>query len=217
MTSWRGLWALPGAILTYLVAAFIGALIPNGEHGGGEGAVTVYFLNGPIHYDILLPADPVTRAKFGFAQQAGVPIDAPAVEWIVVGWGSRAFYTSAHSYTDISARALWSAVTGDDSVLRIAVAGDISQLPAREIRVTIDEYSRLRAAILASVPEARPIAGAGFSRWDAFFEARGRFHLFRTCNVWLAGVMREAGLRFGRWTPTPYAVTFSRWLYQGRG
>ena len=208
---------MPGVILAYLVAAFLGALIPNGEDGGGKGPVSVYFLNGPIHYDILIPADSLTRAKFGFAQKAGVPIDAPDAQWIVVGWGSRAFYTSAESYQNISAHALWRAVTGDDAVLHIAVAGDISHLPAREIRLTVDEYSRLRAAILASAPEPRPILGAGFSRWDAFFEAQGRFHLFRTCNVWLAGIMREAGLGFGRWTPTPYAVTLSRWLYQNDG
>ena len=59
--------------------------------------------------------------------------------------------------------------------------------------------------------ESGPIPGpaAGFTDTDRFFEARGRFRIFRTCNTWISRILRAAGLRFGIWTPTRYAVTLS--------
>lgn len=204
---------MPGAIIAYLIAALIGALWPNGETGGGAGEVTVYLVAGPIHYDFLLPADAETLEAFDFAR-GHVPLDAPGVDWVVVGWGSRAFYTATGGYSDLSLGTVWRAATGDGSVLHVSVAGDVTGLVDRQLSLTAEEYRALRAAILSTAPDPTPIAGAGFSEWDAFFEAGGRFHLFRTCNVWVAEVLRAAGLRFGRWTPTPYAVTLSRLIHQ---
>jgi hypothetical protein len=52
---------------------------------------------------------------------------------------------------------------------------------------------------------------------DGFFAAKDRFHLFRTCNVWLSDLLAKAGVPFGRWTPTPFAVrlAFRRFGPQG--
>lgn len=54
-----------------------------------------------------------------------------------------------------------------------------------------------------------PIPGPGFGPTDRFFAAHGRFDILRTCNTWISDMLRAAGLRFGAWTPTPYAVTLS--------
>ena len=58
--------AMLGSILT-----IIGAIIPNGETGGGKGDIDVHLVSGPIHYDVLLPATPQTRQSFAFLEQAG--------------------------------------------------------------------------------------------------------------------------------------------------
>lgn len=216
--AWRRLivctMVLPGAIVAYLIAAVLGALLPNGADGGGTGRVTVHLVAGPIHYDFLLPADAQTRRDFAFAEAAGVPLGAPGVEWIVVGWGSEAFYTATGSYADLRVRTVWRAAVGDGSVVRVSVAGRLGARESQVLRLTKAEYARLRAAILASVETPVPVPGAGLSAFDAFFPAKGRFHVLRTCNVWVAGVMRSAGLRFGRWTPTPYAVTLAARVFQ---
>ncbi|MGR3369369.1 MAG: TIGR02117 family protein [Sagittula sp.] len=215
--TWRGrLLLLPPALVgLYLLAAVAGALWPNDRTGGGDGPVNVWLLSGPIHYDFLLPADPATVAAFGFAERAGVPLSDPRVEWIVVGWGARAFYTATESYADLGAATVWRAVSGDEAVLHVSVAGALGDgSGARPLRLTAAEYGRLRDAILASAPAPDPVPDAGFGPYDRFFAATGRFHLFRTCNVWVAEVLDRAGIRFGLWTPTPFAVTLSLARFQ---
>lgn len=204
--------------LLYFAAGFVGAVIP-GKHAdlpsGTE--VLIGLARGPIHYDFLLPMTPEVRAQFGFAEAAGVPVAAPQAEWLSVGWGSEAFYTSAGSYADIRPGAVFTAITGDRAVLRLDVAGDISRVEGIQyLTLSEPQFAVLLARLAADFQRdqtgaALPLA-ARFNEHDAFFEAKGRFNIFHPCNAWLGEVLREAGVPFGIWTPTPQAVEMAlRW------
>ena len=64
----------------YVVAAVLGAFTPNGKTGGGSGDIKVHLVSGPIHYDVLIPATPVTLETFSFLEDASVPISMTGVE-----------------------------------------------------------------------------------------------------------------------------------------
>lgn len=206
---------LPAALLAaYLIGAAIGALLPGPRAdipaSGGPPGREILLISGPIHYDFLLPLDPHTRARFAFLETAGYPLP-PWAEWLVIGWGAKGFYTTVGAYSDISAAALWRGITGDAPVMHVELAGPLRDgLPLHRLSLTTAQYSALLDAIAASF--ARPLhrlETPGFSQTDAFFAATGRFDIFRTCNTWISHMLRTAGLPFGAWTPTPYAVTLS--------
>ncbi len=208
----RGLLAIATVPALYLLAALVGALIPAGGAGApADGPVTVKLLRSPIHYDFLLPADEDTRALFGFAKTAGVPIDHPDVAWILVGWGARDFYTTIGGYRDVSASAILKGIAGDATVLRVDALGPVPDpYPAiLTLHLTRAEYAALRASIARDITGAPALDHPGFSPTDAFFPATGPFNIFRTCNVWIGERLRDAGIGTGIWTPTPYAVTLS--------
>nr|WP_281494108.1 DUF2459 domain-containing protein [Jannaschia sp. S6380] len=203
----RWLLLLPGAVAVWLMAGLLGAAIPvAGEPPGEE--VEIGLVGTAIHYDFLLPATPETRAALGFARRAGVPLDDPAVAWILVGWGAHDFYTSTGRYADIGAGPVLRAITGDGSVLRIDVWPAFDDPATLRLRLSGAQYERLLAAI-AGMQGGPVLDHPGFTRTDAFVAAHGRFHLLRTCNVWIGEMLRAAGLRFGAWTPTPQAVRLS--------
>ena len=193
--------ALP---LLWFAAGLVGAAIPWGGASWG-GTIEIRLLGTAIHDDILLPATPETRAAFAFAAGAGVPVDDPRAAWILAGWGARRFYTTTGTYADVEAGAVWRAATGDASVLRVDALPAWDGAGTVRLRMAPENYRRLVAAITAS--RAGPaLAHRGFTPTDRFFEGRGRFDARRTCNVWVGEVFRAAGLRFGRWTPTPQAT-----------
>ena len=203
--------------IAYLAAAVAGALIPGrvADIAGGDD-VEIVLVAGPIHYDILLPLNDDTRQAFTFVAEAGVPLDA--ADWLVVGWGSRAFYTTTGDYTDLDVSVIWDAASGDASVLRFDAAyGDWSDY-GTAVPLSMDQYARLRGEILQVLTRgdagfAFDIPGASLTQTDVFFEAQSRFSILRTCNVWIGEVLRNVGVSMGVWTPTPYAVTLSRWWF----
>lgn len=207
-------WALSPVFLYFLLALF-GAFIPalRDDVGPQSNARTIILVQGPIHYDILLPLDDDTRATFDFLSEAGVRIDAFNGAWLSVGWGSEAFYTTAGSYSDITLGAVMKAVTGDNSVLRFEVYGPVPiHRDLHRISLSEAQLEVLRAKIRNQVRSSVPLSITGFSNADAFFPAKGRFNIFQTCNVWVGDMLAGAGLEIGIWTPTPFAISLSlRW------
>ena len=195
----------------------LGVVIPRsgagseaGELHAGEGSHRVLVLKGPIHSDIALPADPQIRQRFGFLADAGLPIDRPDAQWIIVGWGGRSFYTQTPTWADLKPMPVVKTIIGDASVLHVALAGPIDAADPGVYAIDLSDaaYNRLLGAVMASFDtdrDGRPavLAGAGYGPYDRFFEARGTFHLFDNCNSWTAATLRRAGITTGLWTPLP--------------
>ena len=206
--------SIVSTLLIYAFAAIVGAIIPNGETGGGKGKIDVHLVSGPIHYDVLLPATPQTRQTFAFLEQAGVPINLSGVEWILVGWGAKGFYIETKEFSDMKASTVAQAVIGDDAVMHFAAVGNIDGIETERLRLTSAEYDTLVSQLLGSLQSYDAIPNAGYTTSDAFFPAKGHFNIFRTCNVWLAHVLKESGIRFGAWTPIPLSVSLSHSMFQ---
>ena len=204
----RAFIALAAVIPLYLLAALAGALIP-GSHTktAPGGSITIYLLRGPIHYDFLLPLTPEVRQSFAFTD---LDLHHPGADWLVVGWGGKDFYTTIGTYRDVSARAVWKGITGDASVLRLSLAGRINDVwPTKPLSLSQIQFTNLLSAITAEVAEHTPLSTENSSEFARFYPATTHFHIFQTCNVWIGQTLRTAGLSFGLWTPTPYAVTLA--------
>ncbi|WP_368185181.1 TIGR02117 family protein [Aestuariibius sp. HNIBRBA575] len=200
-----------GPIALFLIAGTVGGLIRAGETSVAiDPAYEIVLIKGAIHTDIAIPSNAQTRAFFTFADRAGVPISHPNADWILVGWGSQAFYTSAGTYADVKPSAVWRAVTGDSAVLRITVSGPIPNGTFTQIPVTQDQLDRLLDRIRSDLDQVtadrQGATWPGFHQHDRFFAAAGRFNLWRTCNVWVGDVLDEIGVSTGIWTPFTWTL-----------
>lgn len=212
----RTVLAVVAAVALYLGAAAVGGLV-GGLGGAGratDGPVRVGLVIGPIHTDLLIPLTPAVRDRLAFAAGT-LPFDDPRAEWLVVGWGARQFYTTTGTLADINAPSVFWGIVGDDPVLRLDVTGRITDFTGVPL-LSLDEatLARLVDRIAAEVPPgAAPLDHPGFTQSDVFYPATGGFHALRTCNVWMGEVLRDAGIAWGVWTPTPQAVRLSLWRF----
>lgn len=179
----------------------------------------ILVLSGSIHTDIAIPLDADVRARFSPLAEAGLPMDSADARYLVFGWGSRAFYIGTPNWSDLRPGPLMTALTLDESVMHVGVAGpiDATDGPERSFGVGALEFDRLLGFIEKSFrdwPEAPiPIAGASYGDDDAFFEANGRFTALLGCNTWAAAALRQAGLRTGWWSPIPQTLGLSLDIY----
>ena len=208
--------AAPFVILAlWFVAGFAGALLP-GRVAPQPGPLIheIRLIGTAIHYDLALPLTPALRQRFAFAESAGLPLQDPTAEWLLIGWGARGFYTQAGSYADVPLAATARAAFGDASVLRLEVwpafrPEDVPQ--TQTLHLSEPGLAALLDHVLAEITPPRPLPGAGLSGTDVFFHADTRFSAVRTCNVWLGEALRAAGQPLGAWTPTPQALRLSLW------
>jgi uncharacterized protein (TIGR02117 family) len=193
--------------LVYFLSGTIGGLLRTGEQPPDSGGVEIALFAGQIHTDILIPATPQVRDRFGFLAGAGMPINHPEVAWISIGWGARDFYTTTGEYSDLSMQPIWRAITGDDAVMRVDLAGPLrADLDVTRLRLTPKQFALLLDEVSAGFSADHPINHPGFNATDRFYPATGRFHLFRTCNAWVGDVLRKAGVRVGIWTPFTWSL-----------
>ena len=126
--------------------------------------------------------------------------DFPDATYLEVGWGDAEYYPMPDPGPWTTFKA---AFLPTDSVLH--VVGFETAVPRyfSGNEVVAIEVPRAAAANLARYihdayrrPDASPVApvSRGLYGNSRFYPARERFHLLRTCNVWIAGALRAAGL-----------------------
>jgi len=112
-------------VLLYLIAAGIGGVIPASFNSINEQQATlekpVYLLANLLHTDIAIPINSLSLYEFDFLRKAGFPLDNPQLEYLVIGWGSEAFYTSTNPCNQWVSEALKEA--GFGTVGRINIFG----------------------------------------------------------------------------------------------
>lgn len=125
--------------------------------------------------------------------------EAPAGEYLEIGWGQREFYqTHGPSLLQALRAALWPA----PSVLHLVGFSGSAQdmFPNSEWEVLeVDAAGMARLARYISDSYERDPSGrvkrlgTGLYGDSRFFAGRENFHLFRTCNVWTARALRLTG------------------------
>lgn len=210
------------ALVSIALLAALGTLLPRPLWRDGEvepPSRRILVLQNPIHTDIAIPLTADVRERFAFLQSAGIPVENPAAEWLVVGWGGRAFYLETPTWSDLKLRPVLKALTVDNSVLHIDVTGEMPEPHPSIAGFEVGEqgFQRMLSFVEMTfrgdrMPPA-PIDGVSYGRTDRFFEADGTFNAMVGCNVWTAKALREAGLRTGWWNPLPVALMLSMRLY----
>ena len=143
--------------------------------------------------------------------------DFPQADYLEVGWGERDYYFGRDQGFTGAMKAAFGFT--NPSVLHVAgVRGPLAKsFPASEIievTLTRDGFERLVHYIhdaydRKGAPVVAPL-GPGLYGDSRFYPAWESFHLLRTCNVWTARGLRDAGL------PVEDSITMEGLMSQAR-
>jgi uncharacterized protein (TIGR02117 family) len=212
------LLAFAACIGAYLAAAFVlGRAAVNADWRPTPGGRAVYLDSNGVHVDLVLPA-----LIDGRDLREDYPLEHPDrdAQWISFGWGDRGFFLDAAEWQNLTLGTALRATLLPTPTLMHVDYDRWAPLPDEDcVRVEVSEVelARLLAWVDAGFARdeaGRPIRieGAGYRRSsggppdgafadNAFFEARGSYHLFRTCNEWTRQGLEQAGIRAPIWSP----------------
>ena len=209
-----GLLAVP---LAYLLAALIGSIIPvNSAWREPEQGITIYLADNGIHADLVLPVRAAGLDWAPLVPRSDMATVEQTAQWIAFGAGERRVYLDTPAWADLTPRTAWAALTGGERVMHVEYTSDPTY-SARVLRLTPEQYRRLWASVRAEFRldgDGRPVRidHPGYGPRDAFYEGVGRASAVSTCNNWVAGRLRLAGVESSLWPPFAQGLL---WRYRG--
>lgn len=211
-------------VLAYGLAALLGALpvaTPAAPSFGSDQAgrpVRIYVLSNGFHTDLVVP---IYAAGLDWSLDL-LPahfrgVDPARAAYVGFGWGDRDFYLTSPTLADLSAAiALRSLFASRGSLIHVTLWGGppVPGASARTVDLTPAQYAALTDAIGQGFRRdaaglVQPVAGAGYTPYDAFYEGVGRYSLIDTCNDWTATRLRHIGVPVGWWSPFPFGVMWN--------
>lgn len=204
-------------LLTFisLIALYLGCawalshLAVRGEKPRGP-EVTIYILGNGVHTDVVMP---VRNAQKDWSQS--IPYkntrgNDTTLPYLAMGWGDKGFYLNTPTWADLRFSTAFNAVFGLGTA---AMHATFYSYPLNEnsecfkLKIDTGQYRRLVAFVensLQTDSPGRPIVIPTNMRYDnddAFYEAKGRYSLFHTCNTWTNNALKACGQKACWWTP----------------
>jgi uncharacterized protein (TIGR02117 family) len=198
-----------GFIIVYLIAAFgLSKIAVNSNSVQDIQEVTIYIKSNGVHTDIVVPIkneiiDWSSEIKFNDTKSKD-----SLMQYVAFGWGDKGFYLDTPEWSDLKASTAFKAATGlSTSAMHTTFYKNITESEnCKKISLSKINYQKLVDYISGSFKRdsnLKPqwIAGHSYAGNDAFYEAKGSYTLFYTCNTWANNALKSCNQKAALWTP----------------
>lgn len=188
--------------------AVLGVVPVNSDFVPAADGIEMCLRSNGVHSDIVLPTQSAAIDWRAQHPDEHFPRIAGTYDRIAFGWGDRQFYLETPTWADLKVSTALVAVSGlGHSALHVEY---VDRRPAGEraacTQLSPEQHRALIDYIQSSFERdaeggVRRIDAPGYGSADAFYEARGAFSLFVTCNEWVRRGLSASGVRAPAWSP----------------
>lgn len=201
-------------LLVYVIFAF---LIPyigvNKKDQSANEDVEIYIKTNGVHTDIVVPIKTEYKdwsKKIKFSQ---IKSQDSTMQYIGFGWGDKGFYLNTPEWSDLKLSTALVAATGlGSSAMHATFFKQITEnQDCVKIAISAEEYQRLIDYIenrFDKDEEGNPIwiDATTYGQNDSFYEAKGSYNLFYSCNTWTNNGLKAINQKAALWTITDRGI-----------
>lgn len=193
-----GLECFVGFICFYIVFALSGMIFSCGEVDGKK-EITVYIRSNGVHTDICMPTVSDQVNWFNLFDLKDYK-DQNQRAYIAIGWGDKGFFLDTPTWGELKASTAIKAVfLPSPTAMHVEFLDEPSENESmRKVQISKQAYRNLVTFVKSSfyAKNKLPILIPDHGYWptDNFYEAKGNYHLFNTCNVWTNDAMKSASI-----------------------
>jgi uncharacterized protein (TIGR02117 family) len=202
------------AIGAYFLCGWIGSSFPaHRQFAGAEDGIDIMIATNGVHTSVVVPvrADGLDWHRVFPVTDLAEP--ARPYTHIGISWGQREVFLDTPTWADLSPL-LVLRVAGFGGEGLMHVEHWVNPQPSEDYRPLRISRAQNRALVRALLRDLPPRGQrrhyAGYGAQDVFYDARGTYTLYRTCNEWTGESLRRAGIRTGAWTP--FAGSVMKWV-----
>ena len=191
-------------IAVYLVVALVSSnLVVNNVPYSEEDSRTIYLKTNGVHLDIVLKVEDVSASLdtcLFFSKEE---------KYLAFGWGDENFYIHTPTWNDLTFKTAFGALFLKSSTLVHVTKYKEKRSSWVAIRLTPDELKNINKYLFNTFSLSNKQfqeVGSGYSNNDNFYQAKGSYSLFNTCNTWANKGFKQSGLKSCRWTPFDFGL-----------
>ncbi|MFH6996986.1 TIGR02117 family protein [Flavobacterium sp. FlaQc-57] len=168
-------------------------------------AIPIYILSNGVHTDIVVPVVNEIKDWRNQIQFSQTQSKDSLGNFIAFGWGDKGFYLNTPEWSDLKASTAAKAIFGvSSSAMHTTFYKGLGENEnCKRILISKENYQKLVDYIAESFNNsANPewIQGYSYGKKDAFYEAKGSYNLFYTCNTWANSALKAANQKASLWT-----------------
>lgn len=204
-------------VLLYLGITYLLFFIPVNRHAIQEGPdeVSIYIMSNGVHTDIVVPVkselidwSKITRFEHTESKDT-------TFQYVAFGWGDKGFYLETPQWSDLKFSTAFNAAFHlGSTAMHVDFCRSMKPgADCKEIKISKQQYSKLINYIKDSFQydaQGQVIQiethDDGYGTDDAFYEAKGAYDLFNTCNTWANGALKACDQKACWWTPTDKGI-----------
>lgn len=215
----RSLGVLVALLVLYVLAGWLLPYIGVNKDAGQKGPeeMSIYIKSNGVHTDIVVPVrdqviDWSRTVRYDFTDAKD-----STLSWLAFGWGDKGFYLQTPQWSDLKFSVAFKAMFHLSSSAMHLTFYKTMQTgeKCKEIRISREEYRKLVHFLRESfIYDARgniiqiPSTNDGYGADDVFFEAKGAYDLFHTCNTWANNALKACDQRACLWTPLDKGIFY---------
>jgi len=194
--------------LYFLSAEILSGVIVNKSQSQPKEMAVFIYTNG-LHTDIVMPIrteiiDWSQKIKFSDTKSRD-----SLQNFVAIGWGNKEFFIDTPSVSQLKLSIAVRAGLGiSPSAMHTTFLKSVQEDEfCRKIEISKSQYADLVDFIESYFIKDSPGNFVNiptpntYGDTDAFYEAKGRYTVFYTCNTWANSALKSAGLRSCLWTP----------------
>jgi len=193
------------ALLYGLAALILSLISTRPDKVDCEEKKEIYLFTNGMHVDLMIPKKLLDSSRVS-------RLNAPAAtSFVAFGWGDKDFYVKTPTWDDfhlgITLKALF---WGSESAMHLTYHTQ-QRTHWKKLALCEPQFKALTTYIWSSFETNEQggfhqIPDSGYTSTDTFFEARGSYSIFNTCNNWLNRALKKAKVKTAVWSPFGFGV-----------
>jgi uncharacterized protein (TIGR02117 family) len=196
-------------VAVYFLSALVLSKLSIDKEDADNPEITAYILSNGVHTDIVVPVNNEIFNWQEFVQRNDILSKDTTFNFIGFGWGDKGFYLETPTWADLKFKTAFKAAFGlGASAMHVTYHKPLKEGErCKKLTLTNRQYLSLveyikQTFLLDENNETMNISTkAVYGITDAFYEAKGNYNLFETCNTWTNTSLKKSGQKACVWTP----------------
>lgn len=211
----KGVFYIILGLLGYVLLTVVLSLIPVNHQPDDAPEVEIFLMTNGVHTDIVFPYTSSVFEWRDYLDTNDTPSGIKNPAWVAMGWGDKGFYLDTPEWKDLKPKTAFLAVTGlSESAMHVTYYLKIQpNNDCVSIKISEENYRKMCLYVLDTFDQknnqlALITTDQNYGQNDVFYEAKGSYHLFKTCNTWANNVLKKGKQRAALFTLFDFGIFY---------